>query len=114
MKPIQQGDILLIPATHNPADAYAQPRDACGRAVFARGATGHVHALAADDPGEVFIDAQGRTILVVPAGGTVLRHLDEASGAPTQDHAAVQVPAGTWEIRRQREVRWGESAQVED
>ena len=112
MKTIQQGDILLIPIETIP-DGTPSSRDEHGRHVFARGATGHIHALDRDDPGAVY-EQGSMTVLVVPAGGTTLRHLVEATGLPTQDHAAVPVPVGTWEVRRQREVRWGESSVVED
>lgn len=111
--PIQQGDILLVPTTRAVVGPFL-PRTAAGWLVFATGKTGHVHALGSTDPGEAVVDpSTGGFLLLVPEGGTVLRHLD-ADGAATQDHAAVSVPAGLWEVRIQREVRWGESSVVED
>lgn len=118
--PIQQGDILLVPLppTYSPPaeGGVFVDRDAHGRLVFASGATGHVHCLDRDDPGSAatYVGFAGYPILVVPEGGTTLRHLDAATGVPTQDHVAVPIPPGIWEVRRQREVRWGESLVVED
>ena len=109
---IQQGDLLLVPVAVIPT-VEPRPRAAQGRHVFAAGATGHIHALDRDDLGEVY-EAGGPVVLVVPMGGTMLRHLVVATGQPTQDHAPVFVECGAWEVRRQREVRYGESAVVED
>jgi hypothetical protein len=93
----RQGDVLLVPV--DPAQLPARPareeRDQQGRLVLANGeATGHAHVVAAPtaelltDPDEV-----ERRFLVL-ATHALLTH---------EEHASVPLPAGTYQVVRQRE-----------
>jgi hypothetical protein len=92
----RQGDVLLIPAGI-PKEAKWKARDGA-RVVLAYGeVTGHAHAIA--EPGVALLvrPAEGweseRTFLKVPTGAT-LRH---------EEHAPIDVAAGEYEVRRQRQ-----------
>ena len=93
----RQGDILLMPASPTLLSESARPlpRDARGRLVLALGeATGHAHAVAAPDaqllaePGEV----DRRFLRIVTE--TLLTH---------EEHAPIPLPAGLYQVVRQRE-----------
>lgn len=95
----RQGDILIVPIAEDavPAEARAlpaAPRDGRGRMVLALGeATGHAHAVLA--PGSLLSDPapQAPDYLHLPSGGR-LTH---------EEHAAISLPAGWYQVVRQRE-----------
>jgi hypothetical protein len=93
----RQGDVLLVPidAAQLPSNPARQDRDERGRLVLAQGeATGHAHVITAPtarlltDPDEV-----ERRFLVL-ATQALLTH---------EEHASLPLPAGTYEVVRQRE-----------
>jgi hypothetical protein len=104
----RQGDVLLIPVSHEllPAGARAVPRDARGRLVLALGeATGHAHALAARDA-ELLADPDDidrRFLQIVSA--SLLTH---------EEHDAIPLPPGLYRVVRQREYSPGAVRQVAD
>ena len=95
----RQGDVLLIPTNQQPSAEEIAPRN--GRHVLLEGeATGHHHSIGerygkmhrfrADDmpsPGSI-------GLLVIEQDGARLEH---------QEHDAIAIPPGTYEVRRQRE-----------
>lgn len=102
---IRQGDILLIPVTSIPA-TYEQRKPAT--VTIGHGeVTGHHHVLkeaawlvAPETTAEALFrfGANGQTdaplFVYIDEGGTVLEH---------PEHAAIDVPTGTYRVVRQRE-----------
>jgi len=87
---IRQGDVLLLPARapKNPVrvtDEYGQP---LAGLVVAGERTGHAHRLAAR---------------VYDAGDRRLLLLERPTPITHEEHAEIEVPAGWWEVRLQRE-----------
>lgn len=95
----RQGDILLIPADATPTD-YIQRR---GEVVLGLGeVTGHRHVLrdavwlvAPATNVEQFARSGGDVPVFVVAG--------ENSQLVHEEHATIKIPAGTWQVIRQRE-----------
>lgn len=104
MKPIRQGDVLLVPVATIPGRLDRVPRDR-GRLVLAYGeATGHAHIVEGDallltadieELDELFLRVEAEAELV---------HGDLASLAGG-DHDALAVPAGAYRVLRQKEYR---------
>lgn len=95
---LAQGDILLIPIAV-PAQLPLNPeaRDAQGRVVLAYGdVTGHAHAI---HRGAVLFRDTG-------TGGGLLQVHDGGAEVEHEEHAAIALDPGWWEVRRQRE--WGD------
>ena len=88
----RQGDVLIVPVKTVPKDARPIQREG-GTIVLAHGeATGHTHAIA--EPSAMFFEAAGAhrfLSLVKPAR---LQH---------EEHAPIYLPAGNYEVIRQRE-----------
>jgi hypothetical protein len=93
----RQGDVLLVPIdpAQLPTHPARQDRDERGRLVLAHGeVTGHAHVVTAQaaqlltDPDEV-----ERRFLVL-ATQALLTH---------EEHASIPLPAGTYQVVRQRE-----------
>ena len=90
----RQGDVLLSAVTAIPPTA--KPARVTGdRVVLARGeASGHAHAVPATGA-QLFQDrASGRAYLAVGKLGARLQH---------EEHAPIRLPAGYYEVIRQRE-----------
>jgi len=98
----RQGDILIVPTPRVRKLGAPVPRDERGRIVLALGeATGHAHAIAAPGAG-LFASMDAASpdrILRVDKGGATLSH---------EEHAAIDLPAGDYIVRRQREYAPGE------
>ena len=90
----RQGDVLLCAVDGIPAAARPVPRDG-DRVVLARGElSGHAHAFAAD-AAQLFQDNKTRrAFLRIGKEGARLCH---------EEHGAILVPEGHYELRRQRE-----------
>ena len=103
----RQGDVLLVTTDGLLADTARPVRREAGRVVLARGeATGHVHAI--DSPlAELFEEQDGRLYLRVSAG-------DEPVRLTHDQHDAVALPPGVYEVRRQREYAPGAIRRVTD
>lgn len=115
MKPIRQGDVLLIPVPVGTQTLGAPVPREDGRVVLAHGeVTGHAHAIAADRV-ELYETtrpvAEGLTerfMRVLTEGGATLWHGDldtiTADKPPTgSDHTSHHVPVGEYIVRTQRE-----------
>jgi hypothetical protein len=101
-----QGDVLIRPVAAIPQGAT--PVKNKGRIVLAYGeVTGHAHAVAANRANEYTFAA---------AGAAVRRFLSVASGATVkhEEHAAIQLPSGFFEIVQQREYSPEEIRNVAD
>lgn len=90
----RQGDVLLKQLAQLPAPAV--PVENAGRIVLAHGeVTGHAHAVDASEAQE---------FTIAEAAHAVRRFLKVAQGATLvhEEHAAIPLPAGTYEIVQQR------------
>jgi hypothetical protein len=104
----RQGDVLVVPidAAGMPGNLVAAPRDRRGRMVLALGeATGHAHVVTGDrvallcppdEPDRLFLDI---------AGYGRLGH---------EEHGPIPLPAGTYQVIRQREYFPGAIRPVSD
>ena len=89
---IRQGDVLLIPRASIPATAVPVQRDR-GRVVLAYGeVTGHAHAIM--EPEVELLTADDARYLRVDRVSAQLQH---------EEHAVLDIPAGHYEVRTQRE-----------
>jgi len=90
---VRQGDVLLIPIDRSPTESEVIRTGT--RLVIAEGeATGHAHAVLADEA-ELIESADGVLYLrVVSDDGAVLVH---------DEHDALALAPGHYEVRRQRE-----------
>ncbi len=93
----RQGDVLLVPIdpAQLPAHPALQARDGAGRLVLAHGeATGHAHAVI-EPTAELLTDPDEveRRFLVL-ATQALLTH---------EEHAPLPLPAGAYQVVRQRE-----------
>ena len=85
---IRQGDVLLVPREIPPA---AKPVASDGRVVLAYGeATGHAHTV---DAGTLYETADGHRFLRLERSTQVLH----------QEHTALPLEAGTYQVVIQRE-----------
>lgn len=95
---IRQGDILIVPIAQLPAAAVKPVAPEHGRVVLAHGeATGHHHSIRLEDRVALFReDGSG--------GGLFLSVMGDAPVAlEHQEHHALQIPPGSFEVRRQKE-----------
>lgn len=101
----RQGDVLIRSVRHSlTPQAKPVPRDH-GRIVLAYGeVTGHAHAID-DAMAELFEEKDGRIYLKVGATGATIRH---------EEHAAIALAPGTYEIIHQREYHPTELRRVAD
>lgn len=91
----RQGDILLVPIGEVPDGLKEVPRED-GKIILAEGeATGHLHA----------IEAPEATFLATDLADIEGRFLDVEAEVTLEhpEHDAVTLPAGPYEVRRQRE-----------
>jgi hypothetical protein len=91
----RQGDVLIIATTDRtiPDAAQVVERDN-GRIVLAYGeVTGHAHAIDAPTVTMVTDPATRRRWLLAPDGAVVAH----------EEHTWIDLPAGTYEVRQQRE-----------
>lgn len=91
---VRQGDVLIQPVDRVPRKTALVPRDG-ERIVLAYGeVTGHAHAIEERDA-DMVRSSDGRTFLRLSAPA-VVRH---------EEHAPISLPAGDYEVRRQREYQ---------
>lgn len=102
----RQGDVLIERVESIPGVAKAKSRDA-GRVILAYGeVTGHAHQIA--DP-----DSCGAVLLTVAESATFLR-LTKGAQLIHEEHATIDLPAGSYKITHQREYAYGETMRVAD
>jgi len=88
----QQGDVLLVAVDAVPAGAKPCKTDPRGLVLAEGEATGHAHVVS--DAGCALLEAEDKVYLSAPQGATT-RH---------EEHKAVTVPPGVYEVRKVREV----------
>jgi hypothetical protein len=91
----RQGDILLIRSTAEPTFPYgiAERQHQDGRLVLAHGATtGHNHAVKGQAELYPMPDSQDRLLVMLVDGALV-----------HEEHGAIELSAGSYTVRRQRE-----------
>lgn len=92
----RQGDILLVPVEEIPEDLKQVPKEQ-GRIVLAHGeATGHAHVL---EGKAEFLAAD-----LEEMEGRFARVLEDAE-LVHDEHDTIKIPAGDYEVRRQREYQ---------
>lgn len=93
----RQGDVLLRRVDAMPVGVQPEKTDN-GRVVLAYGeVTGHAHAIAC---------TEAKSFSMADAAGAVRRFLDVASGGAVlkhEEHSALPLPPGVYEIVQQRE-----------
>lgn len=90
---LRQGDVLLIRCSRKPHQTLVLQLADRGRLILAYGeVTGHAHVLDAA-LAELFEDRAGRLFLKAAVGASV-RH---------EEHGAIALRPGWYEVRRQRE-----------
>jgi hypothetical protein len=111
---LRQGDVLLVPADAISSDDAELVWVTADRHVLAEGeATGHAHVVTGkrlrlgtwESVRRWGIREQG-TVLVIDGG--------EAAKLEHEEHLPIEVPPGTYEVRRQREYRPTGPAWVKD
>lgn len=90
MYAIRQGDVLLVRLNELPEGAQRR-QEAIARIP---GENGHAHDL----KGAQLYEANGRPVVAVGAGETVVLEHDE--------HPTVSVPEGVWELRTPQSFDW--------
>lgn len=103
---IRQGDVGIAPAKSLPANLEAVPRTN-GRVVLSQGsATGHAHAISSERA-QLFRDPK--------AGATFLQITgDEPVSLDHEEHAAIPLDPGVYEVIQQREYTPQEIRSVAD
>jgi len=97
-----QGDVMLIPhKLSGKVTARKRVTNSAGLIVARGEESGHIHVLNADDIEIVEINARDQFIEIL--NDTHMRHIREATGEPTRDHADLFLPTGTYEVRMQRQ-----------
>jgi urease beta subunit len=103
---IRQGDVLVVPCKAIPAAATLVEAEA-GRLILARGeATGHHHSVALHPRIAMFRDDA--------SGGRLFIKADEAVSLEHQEHTALTIAPGKYEVRIQRTVQSGMARRVAD
>lgn len=99
----RQGDVLVRKVERMPTDVTEAPREN-GRVILAHGeVTGHAHAIR-EDVAALFATTDGRRFLQL-SGPASITH---------EEHTAIPLDAGTYEVIRQREYHPEEIRNVAD
>jgi hypothetical protein len=86
MRPIRQGDVILLPVQQSQGQKLPHLTLAEGEV------TGHKHRI-----------SQGEAQLYEQAGTLYLCVLSETALLTHEEHQAIQIPQGSWMVRIQRE-----------
>lgn len=94
-----QGDVFFTRVAEVPAGAHQKDGSGAGRVIVAHSETGHHHVAAAEnmrlygtaDPMVMFLDVKSP-------------HADIVHERDFDTHETLRLPAGVWEVRRQREA----------
>ena len=101
MKQYRQGDVLIVKTDSKPSARHKRvARDERDRVVLAHGElTGHAHA----------ISEKGATLYQRTVRGEVNRmlRLSRSVKLEHEEHDTIELPAGTYEVRQQREFEPG-------
>lgn len=104
---VRQGDVLVRRIVDMPKGAIQKPTEG-GRVVIAYGeVTGHAHAIA---------ESEAVEFTFAIAGNVVRRFLQVIAKATIkhEEHSAIELPAGVYEIVQQREYSPQEIRNVQD
>ena len=102
-KQYRQGDVLIVPVSEVPKGVKKVEREN-GRIVLAHGeATGHAHTIDSLEA-EFYETIEGERYL----------ELGSPVAVAHQEHATIDVPAGTYKVIRQREYSPSEIRNVRD
>ncbi len=105
-KMLRQGDVLLVPCKEMPVGLSLVEAEN-GRLILARGeATGHHHSLALSNRVALFRDDA--------SGGRLYVRADAPVSLEHQEHTALTIDPGDYEVRIQRTVQSGLARRVED
>lgn len=95
-KMVRQGDVLVLPIAELPANIGKMEPEG-GRLILARGeATGHHHSIAFSDRVAMFREDGSGSGLFLTVGGTSPVALEH------QEHSALKIEPGSYEVRIQR------------
>lgn len=105
---IRQGDVLVVPIEKLPTTIVPVEAET-GRLILARGeATGHHHSIAFADRVALFAeDGSGRGLFLSVTGA-------EPVALEHQEHTALKIAPGDYEVRIQRTMRSGLVQRVSD
>jgi len=102
----RQGDVLIVPIRAMPKNVKAMGREK-GRAVLAHGeATGHAHTVR-DARAALFSDPRTMEVFMLVGG-------DDPVALEHEEHNTINIPAGAYQIVRQREYSPGAVRNVAD
>jgi hypothetical protein len=102
----RQGDVLIIPVKQLPKNLQPVEREG-GRVVLAHGeVTGHAHAIK-DQRAALFRDPKLAAIFMHVSG-------DETVALEHDEHETINLPAGNYQVIRQREYSPQEIRNVAD
>lgn len=103
----RQGDVLLVSVKALPLNASPQPKQA--QVTLALGeVTGHSHVLVADPADTI------APFTVPDQTDVVFLEIMETAFLKHDEHATLDIPAGIYEVRRQREYHPAEIRMVAD
>lgn len=103
---IRQGDVLVVPVKRIPVSAVPHAPEG-NRYVLAHGeSTGHSHSVALHPRIAMFRDDA--------SGGGLFIKADEAAQLEHQEHSALTIAPGTYQVRIQRTVQSGMARRVAD
>lgn len=100
----RQGDVLIEQVETIPSEAKRQKKSAS--VVLAHGeVTGHHHVLETEDPADWWKRGEISDAAQKPAavGGEIFVALPDGGSVKHDEHATIDLPAGTYRITRQRE-----------
>lgn len=102
MKLLRQGDVLLEELDYVPAGTATTPTVALGEI------SGHHHTVYGAS-----VVSDGLSTYVVAPDGAVLRHDDTNKAMvggeyPQADHLPIEIPAGNWRVRLQRQFDYSQ------
>jgi hypothetical protein len=105
---IRQGDVLITPCKEIPSSAKVADAES-GRLIVARGeATGHHHSFPWQRGATLFRDDGAGS------GGAQFVRVEDAVALEHQEHSALTVEPGKYEVRIQRTFQSGMVRQVAD
>jgi len=97
-----QGDVMFIPRKPRMTRSVKTRSVQGDGLIVARGEqSGHIHVLPAEDIRVVETEAGQQFIEIIKK--TAMKHLNEKTGQPTGEHEDRKLPAGTYEVRMQRQ-----------
>ena len=103
MRPLRQGDVMLIPIKSLP-DGVKKAADKGPRVVCQYGeVTGHAHAVKSDDC-NAFTDQPDMTVVdALATGARAFLEICYKAEMTHEEHAAIKLEAGVYEVKRQRQ-----------